>query len=215
MTKFHFEEIFGARDHVNNLGACPEKTEYILIQDQLTAWIDKLRQPSLFHNKTINNLMSLFWNLIGHKITPAAITPIHSISFIAEQRGTSASGIVLCPPHWRKLTKDDPYMQMGALVFCASQAKDYWNFKIPSSDKQAHTESSRRALMHESEFLFFLTETASDFAPNPYQQEVMNKFPKKLQQFPELSYEGMPFTLDKTQKTADGWNVEVRRPMEM
>ena len=89
--------------------------------------------------------------------------------------------VVMCPENWYEQLRADPHMQMGALAYVASQAKDYWNHKfitLPGEDAQKKKkEVHDRAWSNEAELLHYFQRTAPNFNPNDYQKHVMGKYP--------------------------------------
>lgn len=165
-------------------------------QDLFTLWVDLLR--SKFSNKEIRDLAALFWDLVGCKITPIAMTDVESMSFYCERTGGQDIGIILIPNNWLELANQNVHLQLGAMVHHASLAKDFWNFKLPTEDKQLAQQCFDRADYLESVFFRTIQNEVIDFKPNEYQAHILNKSYED-----NLSYEGTPFQI----------TVTSRRPM--
>jgi len=143
-------------------------------------------------NPAINHLMLLFWRLVGNKITPSALAhQVPTLSFWAEIKATASLAVVMVPWKWDEMCVKDRWMQLGGLVFVASQACDYFHGKMSTvSDLPVIT----RAQAFEAEYLLtLLKEPRIAFKPNDYQKMVLDKFPKGLESLPkELRYQMRP-----------------------
>jgi hypothetical protein len=167
----------------------------IMISEAFTKCVDELRN---WPHQPVAELMSLFWKLVGNRICPASIQPdVSTLSFWCEipggadpdKRARQMIATIICPSNWCDMLRADRYMQLGALVFQASKAKDYWNLKIPgiTCTEEAFQE---RAYSYEAEFL----NTISVFSPNSYQKQVLTKYPQGLRSVRRgLHYTSRPF----------------------
>ena len=210
-TKISFSTLFGTSTHIDDLAPGDLKDKALRIQVQFTAWVAALKRFEICPNSAVNDLMKLFWDLVGQRITPAAMSNVPTVSFAVQRHGTELAGMIMCPCNWLELAKSEPYMQMGALVFTASQAKDYWNFLIPAKHLATVID---RARMYESSFLHTMASVVSDFSPNDYQKKIMDAFPGGID--PIQTYEGMPYTTGKSRTIIrDGQEVvvELRKPV--
>ena len=82
--QFLFNQLFG--DQVPNADELAENDPLKIRVREITqlfdAGVDTLRNPERFPNKKINELMTLFWHLVGSKITSTAtIEGLESMSF--------------------------------------------------------------------------------------------------------------------------------------
>ena len=120
--------------------------------------------------------MNLFYQLVGSKVTPVAMTDgVSTLGFYCEKRNGNSLGVVFMPTLWSDMLRETPFVQMGAMVFVASQAKDYWNNKFGVDDKQIILD---RACAFEAEFLhYLLCQTDRKFEPTDYQKQILSKFP--------------------------------------
>lgn len=73
---------------------------------------------------------------------------VPSLSFWGEQRGVESIGMVLAPEDFYIRVLEDPYMQLGALVFNASKARDYYNGILADFNAL-----QQRAYAYEAEYL--------------------------------------------------------------
>lgn len=150
-------------------------------------------------NVAINRLCQLAWNLIGCHMVPTVVAShIQIVSFLFEKKGDKEVALIMLPTDFAQRCKDDPYMQFGALVFLASQARDFYNGLIPPEDEVKRRLQAdavhKRAQAYEAEFLLTAQQKCNDFTPNDYQKEVLKRFPKGLDSLSEeLRYESKPF----------------------
>jgi hypothetical protein len=137
--------------------------------------------------------MALFWELVGNRICPTAISFVPTLSFWAEARDGELIAFILCPQNWVQMVKADPIMQLGGLVFNASKAKDYWNQKVPGLT-DTDEDSMERCWSYEAEYLNYVSALKPSFAPNDYQKKVMDKYPNGLRSArPGVHYHSRPF----------------------
>ncbi len=189
--RFIFETIFNPK----NIKSLSDQDPLYIFAKQLevefTELVDLMRDPNRLQIPLINELMTLFWHLVGDKITPTAITEVHQMYFFAEVYATKSIGLVLCPENWCETLKSNPHYQMGAMVFCASQARDYWNHKYPDLEGT----NMNRAKAYESELLHWFAKNAESFQPNDYQQIIMECFPQGISatnlQYSGRGYDGV------------------------
>ncbi len=147
-----------------------------------------------FPNDAIRQLMALFWDLVGNKITPVALGPnvaTLSLAVFAEADNIPRA-IILPPHHWLDLVKQDPCLQMGALVFVASQARDFYNQRCIGQ----YEATIKRARGYEAEFLHTIARH-SPIVFSEYQRKTMEEYPNGLltMSLKDLLYKSKPFTL--------------------
>jgi len=136
------------------------------------------------------------WDLISNLIVPVMIRPdAKSVSFIVYEPDDSLSAISV-PIYWGLMVDQNSVEQTGALLFCVSQAIDYYNKKIKAPDKLTKEEkkaAEMRARAHEAEFLLWL-QTKGALQPNEYQKKVIEEYPQglKTESVLPVLYEYMP-----------------------
>lgn len=209
-----FNEIFsGGVVNINDAAASKWRKKGLCVQDTFTNMVATMKDPGKVPLKPINDLMSLVWGLVGKKAIPTGMTGhpmIKTLAFYAEASGGNMAVAILVPEEWPQMVREDPCMQMGALVFVGSQAKDHWNLKvveqIVKNPKQVMIDTPEvtmgspgenpvviRARSYEAEFLHWVRRNEPKFAFNEYQQKVLEKFPNGLKSLPpELAYVGRP-----------------------
>lgn len=161
--------------------------------------VDFLRSPEKVQNKSVNELVALLWRLVGNKIVPAAVgnlTVKDSMSFWCEGKNDRTIATIIVPTTWIDKIKSDSHMQMGAMVYNASKAKDYWNLKLYRNQAEAQ-EGHKRAMAYESELLNFFKKDPF-WLPNEYQKQVLEFFPSGISSpaAAGLIYPGRPFSFD-------------------
>jgi hypothetical protein len=188
-----FDEIFQTF-HINNLKHDdPIWKNGKMFERTFTELVDRLRDPNKTKNDELNKLMSLTWRLVGNHIVPVAtLEKIPTMSFFAELTNNEMAAFIVCPPHWCEMLRDDLYMQVGALVYNSSKARDYWNRKIPGH-VITKEESHQRAMCYESEWLRFCQLNDPSFKPNTYQGQVLAKYQGVVDMPPEMVYDSRPF----------------------
>lgn len=164
-----------------------------LLETTFSDMVDRLRTPEHCKNPAINTLMSLCWRIVGNRICPTSLMEgCPTMSFWCEARDKGFFATIICPMNWCQMLKDDPFMQLGALVYNASKVKDYWNLKIPGLSDTSE-DNHFRAMAYESEFLNYCKQNDPSFVPNPYQYKVFEKFPNGLASAGDLVYDSRPF----------------------
>ena len=161
-----------------------------LMQDEFSDLVDVMKTHEYVSNPAINRLMKLFYLLVGNKITPVAINDaVPTLGFWCEVKRGRSLAVIMLPPNWHKMLREDAYMQMGAMVFAASQSKDYWNNRfIPDEKETIH----KRAWSYESELLHYFARTSPKFKPNEYQKTIMADYPNGIASI-DGHYEGREF----------------------
>lgn len=131
-----------------------------------------------FPNERIRVLMRFVWDLVGYKITPVGIGPdVQSISLAMAEREKIPQAYIFLPLKWIEQLQEDAVLQMGALVFTGSQALDFYNQKLVSTQDGVR-QTIARARAHEAEFLLTLKKVMPEWAPGAYQTGVINEYPE-------------------------------------
>lgn len=169
--------------HIDSLAAelgsdDPVFKKHKLMESEFSDLVDVMRQDKWLPLPAVNTLMTLLWRIVGNKVAPVAMNPnVPTLSFWCEIQRSRSLAVIMIPDNWHDMLVEDTHMQMGAMVFAASQAKDYWNHKfVPSSKKDVHD----RAWSAEAELLHYFARTAPDFKANDYQMKIMEKYPKGI-----------------------------------
>jgi hypothetical protein len=199
VSDFIFQKFFDQASKIEDLSG-DQFGNAKAIEGMFTALVAEMKKPESIPLPNINKLMDLYWNLVGNKICPTAITDsVPSLSFWGEMKDLDSVAFILAPPNWLHQLCENPSMQLGALIFTASQARDYWNNLMPSEEKFMR----QRAWAYESEFLHYWQEQNKDWKPNEYQANVMKEYPKGIDTDSSLQYQsrkydgqGPPFPVD-------------------
>lgn len=156
--------------------------------------VDTLRNPETFPNKHINELVTLLWRLVGNRMVPMCGGPVPTLSFTALGNPTGLVAAVVSPQNWPDMFEEDPMYQMGAIVFVASQCRDFYNSKLNANPKTLADKSVvRRAKCYEAEFLLTILGIDSTYQFNSYQKHVLEVAPQGVKSLGDLEYESQPF----------------------
>jgi copper(I)-binding protein len=160
----------------------PVFKKYKLMEAEFSDIVDVMRQDKWLPLPAVNTLMTLLWRVVGNKIAPVAMNSnVPTLSFWCEIHRSAGQdrslAVIMIPEKWHEMLVQDAHMQMGAMVFAASQAKDYWNHKFGSSSKK---DIHDRAWSAEAELLHYFARTAPDFKANDYQKKIMERYPKGI-----------------------------------
>lgn len=141
-----------------------------IAQDLFTGGVHALR---IIDNPAISGLMSYVWDIFHHRHVLMAMGPdVPSLSFaLAGKEGGGLQALVFAPHNWPDMVKEDPLMQLGAIIANGSQCADFYNGLI-NSPESVNTARSR-ANSYEAEFLLML-----DSPLNEYQREILALYPK-------------------------------------
>jgi hypothetical protein len=142
-------------------------------------------------NPIISDLMSYVWDVFHHRHILMVVGPkVPSITFGATLKSSGeVQGLVFVPPNWPDMVKDQPLMQIGAIIFTGSQVVDFYNDRITS--KGVDPLVLDRAKSYESEYLLLLHNRGATL--NEYQKEVLTQNPTGFKT--ELSYPRKPVVL--------------------
>ncbi len=153
------------------------KAKAMAITQTFDKSVDYMREE--FPDEGVRNLMTWMWRSIGNKITPSALTPaVDSISFWVEAKQDGLIGMVLIPENWLEMVEKDANMQLGALVFTASQVWDYTEV-LKTGNVGVLVDSQgmiARACRWEARYLRQLREWDPEYELNEYQRHVLERF---------------------------------------
>jgi hypothetical protein len=197
-----FGQIFGQPLAVEDMPATettPQMANFrekcIVIGNTFTHYVDLMRR-SKFLGQRVTDLGKLIWYLVGNRVIPSTIgpTPSGTIGFCGEGRHEPGRGIegrfacIMVPEDWLEQIKKDPIMQFGGVVCTGSQARDYFNNRIDAG-------TLHRGYAFEAESLFGIQKVESDWKPNKYQCQIMEKYPLGTRSLPPGDwYECKPWT---------------------
>lgn len=175
MAKLIFEQLI---ENLGNVKDRPLGDPWRRVGEDVTITFDRIVTSFMgsFPHPKITELMSLFFNLVGNKITPAAVIGAKgtSIYFYFEiQPGLRAAAVVV-PANWLELVRENPRFQCGAMIYTASKAQDYYN------DQLGRDLMQQRGMAYEAEYLKVVQTEAPSYQMNEYQQKVLAAFPEGL-----------------------------------
>jgi len=149
--------------------------------------VDFLRGTN-FPNAEINSLITLMWRLVRNKQVPTVLDPdgtIPTFSFLPRARRDhpeDAEGMFIIPLNFIDQVRQDPLMQLGAVVHMASRARDFYTGRIKAGSVDSHIQD--RSLAFEAEALLTAQRMAQaegkQLSLNSYQQDVLSRFPNGL-----------------------------------
>lgn len=145
---------------------------------------------SVVPNDRIRALGRMTWDLVGNKQVLTAIGPdVPSLGFTVMKAKEMHQAIILMPKTWPKMVTDDPFMQLGAILFVGAQAVDFYNDRLfgdPGARRRWHA--------YEAELLRTLVELLPNWQPNAYQREALARFPEGLDSKDVPLYPFKPYT---------------------
>lgn len=169
--------------YLNNMDPSDPFTQRArLSQDLFTGGVHALR---IINNPIISGLMSYVWDIFHHRHVLMAMGPdVPTLSFaVAGKDGGGLQALVFAPYNWPDMVKEDPLMQLGAIIANGSQSADFYNGLINSPE--SIDTARNRANSYEAEFLLML-----DSQLNEYQKGILAAYPKGFD--PILGYVRKP-----------------------
>jgi hypothetical protein len=123
----------------------------------------------------ISSLMADVWDIYHYRHVVMAIGPnVPSLSISVVQDGKGIiHALTFAPYAWPQMAKEDPSMELGAILSIGSQVVDYYNDKLLS--KEDSKRSKERALSYEAEYLRLIKLGGATL--NGYQEDVLTKYP--------------------------------------
>ncbi len=195
-SRLYFEQIFG--DRIPGIYEfSPEdilRRKGDIISKLVDGGIDYLRAPT-FPNPKINDLMTLFWRLVGNRKSNIMLLDQSLPGLFAwiEFNEGQTVGNVIVPTNYLDLWKAMPLHHLGGLVYTASEIQDWWNGKV-----LAKAEMIARARAYEAEYIITMGEQTS-FQLSPYQEAVLKQYPRGLDSLPDvMRYPVRTFSSDDT-----------------
>lgn len=154
-----------------------------------TDGVETLR--SIVPNERVRTLGRMIWDLVHNKQVLTAIGPdVPSLGFAVLKAKEMHQAIILIPKTWPQMCMDDPFMQLGAILFAGAQAVDFYNDRLLGDPNAAH----RRWCAYEAELLHTLKELSPSWQPNTYQCEAIARFPDGLDTENVVLYSYKPYT---------------------
>lgn len=132
-----------------------------------------------FPNPRVNGLMQSVWDLVHYKYVQVALGPnVPSLTYAVVRVGETGqqAAVFFLPYTWAKMFEEDPYTELGSLIFTGSQAVDYYNDRIQSQEDSSV--SNRRGRIYEAEFFLTLQQRGTQLTP--FQQKILADYPTGL-----------------------------------
>jgi hypothetical protein len=153
----------------------------------------------------LKDSLNLLWDLVGNRVVPVAATnAVASMHFMAEGKSADFSdsrAFILLPETYLMMVTTDSPMQVGAMAFIASKAKDYWNHRLDGK-------TEKRAFSMEAQILLDMFEEYPQLEergyPNEYQKKVLAKYPEGIESALDAHYKTRPFDV----KAGPPWPVK-------
>jgi hypothetical protein len=140
----------------------------------------------LHANPLLSELGRHVWDIHHHRIVPVTLWPaVATIHFgVVVNSQKVQQGLVMVPENWGDMVEAEPVMQLGAILFTASQVVDYYNgrLRFESSNVLKH-----RAMAYEAEFLKDMVVSKL----NAYQRHVLSLFPSGFDTKCSYPYKGV------------------------
>lgn len=139
------------------------------VETLFTEGVEVLR--ALFPNERVRGLAQAIWDVFHHRRVVLAMGPeVPTLTFAAFGSAKGLQGIAFAPHNWAEIVREDPLMQLGAVVMVGSQAVDFYNGRLLTDSRATF---GQRAMAYEAEYL----RTLALDAPNPYQKKVLTEHP--------------------------------------
>ncbi len=120
----------------------------------------------------VGDLCAYAWDIFHHGHVRMAVGPdVPSLHLAIAGSPLSAQCLVFVPHEWPDMVRGEPLMQVGAVVFTASQAVDFHNGMFPPREPSSRIKE--RAASFEAEYLRMIPAESL----NDYQREVLVKNP--------------------------------------
>lgn len=129
-----------------------------------------------FPNERVKNLMNFVWDVVGGQRVPVVLGPrVQSISIAmigtkdaATKEVTGTRAVIMLPQDWLAKIKENPLLQLGAIVFVGSQSVDFVHGRVHGVKE--------RAFAYEAEYLKTLQKMLPQWKPNDYQHSILKNY---------------------------------------
>lgn len=150
-----------------NKGSVPPGTDLQHLEGLIPSSIDLMR--TAFPDPQVRCLMGQLWDFINQGRTPAVLGPVGTVSFLA----VGSAALVMFPKNWVEMFRANPCLQLGGLVFAASQAADYCAGRTAANADR----TLERARAYEASYLLAVRESLAEAELTEYQKKVLSDFP--------------------------------------
>lgn len=185
-----FEKMFKKATPIED---CPDpnfKMKGLECQDLFSGMVASLKSKEFLDCPLINDLGKILWDMVSNSYCPVAISDamksLHFLGVGKSEDYTDTKALILMPPTWFDMAKKEPLMQLGAIVYIASHAKDYWNKKLGE-------ESIPRGQSLEVELIKRMIKKYGEIPLTGYQNYILRQFPEGVISVLDLHYNSRPF----------------------
>jgi hypothetical protein len=151
--------------------------------------VEILKNKQETPNQEINQLITLFWQLIVSEDIAIAtnIQREKTLDLVLNNRNGVIIPLLNIPYNYNEEVRENIYLQLGRIVKTASLVRDYYVFKLNSAP--IPPESIVRAEAFEAEYLHMLIGNDNSLALTDYQQDLVQSFPEGLNSIqPHMRY---------------------------
>jgi hypothetical protein len=181
-------ELFPQLPSFNPIEPLINPQEYLRkTADAFYACVIFLRDPNSFPNEEINKLTNLLWQLIVNKEITLGLDKgrIREMSFVVLGNSLEQVPVFILPVDFLEQVNKNPIDQLGAIVFTASQVRDYYVGRIGKDNEK---DIERRARGYEAEALLTLQKMAEKervtIKWNRYQRMILQENPRGIKSLP-------------------------------
>lgn len=121
------------------------------------------------HNPEVANLAKYTKELLDKEYVQLTLGDVPSLTMAVLGKGNMIAGLIIAPYNWVEMCNDNPPCQLGAVIFCASQAADFYNGRLSEEIK-------KRGEAYEAEYLKGIRNMPG-LELTDYQRYVVNNFP--------------------------------------
>jgi hypothetical protein len=121
------------------------------------------------HNPEIASLAKYTKELLEREYVVLTMGDVPSLTMAVLGKDNMIAGLIVAPYNWIEMCDQDPPCQLGAIIFCASQAADFYNGRLSEEIK-------KRGEAYEAEYLKGIRDMPG-LKLNDYQRHVVKSFP--------------------------------------
>lgn len=170
--------VFVKENHMNLHQPKPETISEEIVslfhrtEENFKSGIETLKK--ITYNEKLKTLASYSYELFERNYVKFALGDVKALTMAVLGKENSIIGLVIAPYDWTISCNRNQALQLGAIVFCCSQAVDFYNGRVENPDLM-----QIRAAAYEAEYL-----NAIKGMPNlnltEYQEKIVERFPNGL-----------------------------------
>lgn len=128
-------------------------------------------------DKAIRDMASTLWELVSKNAVMITTSPRENLTFVVDDlEGLIHQAVIILPENWVTLFRTDPIFNIGGVLYTGSQAIDFYNGRLIGQQEEA----TLRSQAYEAEILYRTRLEIPQYLFQPYQEQVMEKFPLGL-----------------------------------